>query len=140
MSSMTTMSRQAAVDQALATSCAAIIAFIGVCHEFVGAALFPWGPDFFGGAIGWHAIGVFAIASGLLAMAGTLHLMRVPIPLLSMVAVGAGAAIAVATAVLHGQFHMFAIAVALAGFGMTVFHRRAMTDHVRLESLREGGV
>ena len=34
----------------VAAQAAALIAFQGVCHETVGAALFPYGPAVFGGA------------------------------------------------------------------------------------------
>jgi hypothetical protein len=120
------MTKDAAIYQALATSCAAIIAFIGVCHEFIGDTVFPWGPEFLGGPIGWHGLGIFTIAAGSLAVAGTLQRINVPITLFAILVATIGVTIALLTAVLHGQFHMFAVVGALAGVGAGVFHNRAL--------------
>ena len=45
------VSKEEALYQSLAFCGAVLIAFIGVCHEFVGDVLFPWGPALFGGPI-----------------------------------------------------------------------------------------
>jgi hypothetical protein len=120
-----TMSKQEALHQALAACGAAIIAFIGVCHMFVGETLFPWGPAFFGGPIGWYGIGIVAIVGGLLVLGGTLRLFPFPVITISLVTAVIGLAVAVAAEVLHGQFHMFALAVFCSGILTAYFHRKA---------------
>ena len=73
------MSKDAALYQSLAACGAAVIMFIGVCHEFVGHTLFPWGPDLMGGPIGWHGLGIFVIGAGCLVLGGTLRLIKFPV-------------------------------------------------------------
>ena len=119
------MSKQEALYQSLASCGAAIIAFIGVCHMFVGKTLFPWGPAFFGGTIGWYGIGLVAIIGGLLVLGGTLRLFRFPVIAISLVTAVIGLAVAVAAEILHGQFHMFALAVVFSGILTAYFHRKA---------------
>lgn len=119
------ISREDALYQSLAASGAAIIAFIGVCHETVGATLFPWGPAFLGGPVGWHGTGLVAIAAGLALLGGTLRLFRFPVVGLALLASAIGVFFLVATAVLHGQFHVFALAATCAGLVTASCHRRA---------------
>jgi len=121
----TSMSRQGARYQSLAASGAAVITFVGVCHEAVGATLFPWGPAFLGGPVGWHGTGLFAIAAGLGLLGGTLGLFRFPVVQLSLLASAIGVFFLVATAVLHGEFHVFALAVVCCGALTAYCHRRA---------------
>lgn len=119
--------RQSSLYQSLATSGAVLVTFIGVCHEVVGTALFPWGPSFFGGIVGWHAVGIACIAVGLGLIGGTLRLVRFPVVTVALVIGVAGLAIAVFTAVTRQQFHLFAITLALAAVVMAYCHR-ADTD------------
>jgi hypothetical protein len=119
------MSRQRALYQSLAASGAAVITFVGVCHEAVGATLFPWGPAFLGGPIGWHGTGLVAIATGLGLVGGALGLFPFPVVQLSLLASAIGVFFVVATAVLHGQFHVFALAVVCCGALTAYCHRRA---------------
>lgn len=120
------MSKDEALYQSLASCGAVLIAFIGVCHEVAGHIVFPWGKAFLGGPIGWHATGLFAIFGGLLLLGGTLRLIRVPVVPFSLLAATIGAFFFVATAVLHDQFHMFALAGFLSGIVTAYFHRKAV--------------
>jgi hypothetical protein len=109
----------------LAASCAALIAFIGVCHEVVGESLFPWAPATFGGPFGWHALGIAAIAGGVLSIAGTLGVLRFPVVACSLLAALAGVAIFIFTAAVHHEFHALALALASAGIATACFHQSA---------------
>src|SRR3954451_8415536 len=101
------MTTEQARYQSLASSGATLVAFVGVCHELAGHIIFPWGPAFLGGPIGWHAVGLFAIASGLLLLGGTLRLYAFPVVAYALLGAAIGVFFIVATAVLHGQFHAF---------------------------------
>jgi type III secretory pathway component EscS len=119
------MSREAELYQSLASCGAILIAFIGVCHEYVGQIVFPWGPSTLGGAIGWHGLGIFSIVLGLLLLSGTLRLIRFPVIPWAIVASIISFVVGVFTAIMHQQFHMFAFAVTLAAAATAVFHRKA---------------
>jgi len=119
------MSREGALYQSLAACGAAVITFVGVCHEAVGATLFPWGPAFLGGPVGWHGTGLVAIAAGLALLGGTLGLFSFPVVPLALVAAAIGVFFLVAAAVVHGQFHVFALAVVCCGTLTAYCHRRA---------------
>jgi hypothetical protein len=122
------VSKHEALYQSLAACGAAIVAFIGVCHEFFGSTLFPWGPALFGGIFGWHCVGIACIALGLLVLGGTLGLIRFPVISFALAAVFIGIALVIFTAVAHGQFHLFALAAAVSG-GITAFcHRKAVAQ------------
>jgi uncharacterized protein len=125
------MSKAAALYQALAACGAAMVVFIGVCHEVVGHVLFPWGPALLGGAVGWHAAGIFTIGAGLLVLAGTLQLIKFPVIPFALIAVFAGFGLVVVTAIIHREFHMFALAAGIAG-AVTAF------CHARASALRRG--
>ena len=114
--------------QSLAACGAAIVTFIGVCHEFVGSTLFPWGPALFGGAIGWHSIGIACIALGLLVLGGTLGLIAFPVVPFALAAVLIGITLVIFTAVAHGQFHLFALTAAVSGGITAFFHRKAVAQ------------
>jgi hypothetical protein len=73
------ISKAQASYQSLAASGAALIAFIGVCHESVGSVLFPWGPRLLGGPIGWNSAGILLVGTGLLLLGGTLGLIKFPV-------------------------------------------------------------
>ena len=122
------MSRDEALHQSLASSGATLIAFVGVCHEVAGHRVFPWGPAFLGGPIGWHGVGLFGIVAGLLLLGGTLHLYRFPVVPFALLASAIGAFFFVATAALHGEFHAFALAVVCAGLVTAYCHPRAGGD------------
>lgn len=124
------MSRQEALYQSLASCGAALLTFIGVCHMFVGEALFPWGPAFFHGPIGWYGIGIVAIVGGLLLLGGILRLFFFPVVAVSLVASVLGLAVMIAAKVLHDQFHMFALAVVFSGIVCAYFYRKASGLHV----------
>lgn len=120
-----TISVAAARYRALAACGAALIAFIGVCHEVVGDVLFPWGPAFVGGPLPWHGLGFFVIAAGSNVLAGTLGVVRFPVVPFALLAAVLGAFFVVMAAVLHGQFHLFALAASLAGTLTAYAHRKA---------------
>src|SRR5581483_3735177 len=63
------------VSRARAIACAGavLLAYVGVVHEVVGTTLYPDGPAWFGGALGWHAAGAALIVLGLVTAAGTLR-------------------------------------------------------------------
>ena len=119
------MSREKELYQSLASSGAVLITFIGICHEFVGHIVFPWGPATLGGVIGWHGLGIFIIVIGLLLLGGTLRLIRFPVIPWAIVALILGLIVSIFTAIAHYQFHMFAFSVALAAAAIVVFHRKA---------------
>lgn len=120
------MSEQSSRYQALAASGAAIVAFVGVCHEVVGPQLFPWGPAFFGGVVPWHAVGVLCIATGSALLCGVLRLFWFPVVAVSVILVVVGIGAAVISQVAHGQFHMFAVALAVSGVVTAVCYREAL--------------
>lgn len=119
------ISKEEALYRSLASCGAALIAFIGVAHEAVGHILFPWGPAFLGGPVGWHATGLLAIVSGLLLLGGTLRLVRFPVVPFALAAAAIGAFFVVFTAVRHHQFHMFALAGFFSGVVASYFQRKA---------------
>ena len=120
------MSTNPALHQSLASCGAMLIAFIGACHEMVGSTLFPWGPALFGGPLGWHALGWFVIVGGLLALAGTLRLIRwFPVLPFAWMAAWVAGGLVVYTALAHHAFHFFALAASLAGLVTAYCHPRS---------------
>ena len=79
----------------------------------------------FGGAIGWNAAGVACIVAGLLLLAGTLHVRKLPVFAIAVFIAALGAAITVYAAAVHAQFHFFALTLCLAAVMVAVCHRRA---------------
>ncbi len=119
------MTDEQARHQALAASGAALITFIGVCHEVVGEALFPWGPAFMGGPAPWHAMGVLCALLGVLLLAGSLRLIRVRVVVFALLPVIPALAIAAYTALAYGRFHLFALTLAGAGALTAWAHHKA---------------
>ncbi len=119
------MSREEALYQSLAASGAVLIAFVGICHEAIGHILFPWGPAFLGGPVGWHAVGLFVIAAGLLFLGGTLRLFRFPVVPYALLLAVFGGIFVVIPAVLHHQFHMLALTLFFSGIVTAYCHRKA---------------
>ena len=120
-----TISVAAARYRALAASGAALVTFVGVCHEVVGEALFPWGPTFVGGPLPWHGLGYAVIAIGLNLFAGALGILRFPVVPFALAVAATGAFFVVVAAVLHAQFHLFALTASLAGLVTAHAERRA---------------
>jgi uncharacterized membrane protein len=118
---------QASRRRALACLGAGLVAYVGVAHEVVGTTLFPYAPAVFGGPIPFHAVGVAGIVTGLLMVAGTLGLVRVPLVPLGVVLGALGAAIFVLTAGRYGDFHLFALTLSLAGLLVAVASRERRT-------------
>lgn len=129
------MSREEALYQSLGCCGATLIAFVGVCHEFVGHILFPWGPAFLGGPIGWHALGLFAIASGLALLGGTLRLFPFPVAPFALLASAIGIVFVAIPAVLHHQFHMMALAVFFSGAANAYCYRKAAQHRALASSI-----
>ena len=101
--------------QALAFAGATLLAYVGVVHEVVGTRLYPDGPLFFGGTIGWHAAGIGLIAAGAALAVAALGVFRLPVVALSLTLGGAGAVVFVEEALVHGGFHLFALTMVVAG-------------------------
>jgi hypothetical protein len=116
------MSRQQSVFQALAAAGAVLITFIGVCHEVIGARLFPWAPALFG-VIGWHGMGIAGVVIGIGLLGGVLRLISFPVVSLAVAITVVGLGITLFTAVAHREFHFFALTASLAGTSVALFHR-----------------
>jgi hypothetical protein len=110
-SSTALISRRAAIAACAST----LVGFIGLVHEFVGATIFPWAPAAVGGPIGWHTLGVAAIALGASMLLGALGLARIPVRPLGVTSGAVALVIFIATALLYREFHFFALAAFLAG-------------------------
>ncbi len=108
--------------QCLASSGAILITFIAICHEVVGSTVFPWGPVFFGGPIGWHGFGAFGIMMGSLLFAATLRIIRFPVRAWSILGIAIGLLLVAYTAVWHREFHLFAFSLIFASFACAYFH------------------
>jgi hypothetical protein len=119
------MTEDQARHQALAVSGASIIAFIGIVHEVVGETIFPWAPAFVGGHIIWYGIGLACLACGLALMAATQRLIQMPVVVPCLVLAAGSIGLTVLVAVVHGEFHFFAVALALAALTTAYFHRKA---------------
>lgn len=132
------MSKNEALYQSVASCGAVLIAFIGVIHEFAGHVLFPWGPDFLGDPVGWHAAGLFCIAAGVALLGGTLRIIYFPVIPLALFMAAGGAFFVGVAAVLHGQFHMFALVGFFAGIATAYFHRKAEEERGSVESRARG--
>ena len=117
------MSQRVALYQSLSACGATLIAFIGFCHEVAGHIIFPWGPDFLGGPIGWHGTGLLAIVVGLLLVAGTLRVIKFPVVPVALVVVAVGIFFVGVAAFLYGDFHAFALAGSIAAATTAFFHR-----------------
>ena len=76
-------------------------------------------------ALPWHGLGFFAIAIGLNLLAATLGLTRFPVVLFALVMAAVGAFFTIVAALLHGQFHLFALTVAGAGVLCAYAHAKA---------------
>ena len=110
------MSTSVPLSPRAAASCAAaaLVAYVGVVHEVVGARLYPDGPALFGGALGWHAVGLTGIAAGLVMAAGVLRLLPIPIVPLAVVVAAVGGVAFIGEVLLHGGFHFFAFTLLVA--------------------------
>jgi uncharacterized membrane protein len=113
--------------RALAAAGATLLAYVGMVHEVVGDRLYPDGPALFGGILCWHAAGLSLTAIGIVTLAGTLGLARVPVVLLAIVAIVVGALAVAGDALLHGGFHFFAFTMVVAGALVVATMRREHT-------------
>jgi len=113
------------VARALASAGAVLVAYVGVVHEVVGTTLFPDGPAFFGGSVGWHAAGLAAIAAGGLLLLAALGWARVPWRAIAAAVGGGGACVALSDAWLERSFHLFATTLFIAALAVAIALRRA---------------
>jgi hypothetical protein len=113
------------VARALASAGAVLVAYVGVVHEVIGTTLYPEGPAFFGGSVGWHAAGLGAIAAGGLLLLAALGRARVPWRAIAATVGGAGAFVALQDAVLERSFYLFATTLPLAALAVAIGLRRA---------------
>lgn len=118
------MTHPATLSRSLAASCAAVMAFHGLLHEMIGPLLFPWAPAVFGPFL-WHGMGFAVLGLGLLSWAGTVDLLRFPVVPVSIAiaCLGLGAVVFMATT--RGEFHFFALCLALVSVATALFHHRA---------------
>jgi hypothetical protein len=105
-----------------------LMVFIGLCHEFVGATVFPWGPATFGGSLGWHALGLGGTLLALLLLAGVLGRIALPVVPLSLVFAALGTAISAYTAIAEREFHFFAVSLVIAAIVVAVCHSRSSSS------------
>jgi len=119
------MTKEKARYQALAASGAMIVAFIGVVHVVVGETIFPWAPAFVGGYVIWYAMGVACLAFGLGLLAATLGLIRMPVVIPCIVLAVGSLALTVLVEVIYGEFHFFAVALAVAAATTAWFYRKS---------------
>ena len=116
------ITRKQALHQSLASCGAVVVAFIGLTHEIAGHVIFPWGPDFLGGPVGWHAAGLTAIASGVLLLAGSLRLIQFPVVPVALTVAVASVFFVVVAAVLYRDVHAFAAIGLFASLTTAYFH------------------
>jgi hypothetical protein len=112
------------VARALASAGAVLVAYVGVVHEVIGTTLYPDGPAFFGGSVGWHAAGLGAIAAGGLLLLASLGVARVPWRVLAAVVGASGALVALADALTERSFHLFAATLPIAALAVAFGLRR----------------
>jgi hypothetical protein len=109
------MNKALPLRRALALVGGALVAYVGLCHEVVGLALFPDAPVFFGSLLAFHLVGIAGIALGLAIVGSVLGWIGLPLVPTGIVAGAVGAFFVVATAVRTGGFHFFALTLLLAG-------------------------
>jgi hypothetical protein len=124
MESTTTSREQELVARALASAGAILIAYVGVVHEVVGRKLYPDGPAWFGGLVGWHAAGVATIAAGGLLLLAALGRARVPWRAIAAAVGAISAVVALAEALQEHGFHLFAVTNTIAALGVVICLRR----------------
>ena len=111
--------------QALAFAGSILLAYVGVIHEVVGARLYPYGPQVFGGPAGWHAAGLGLVAAGIALAAATLGVLRLPVVALALTLAGAGAVVFAGEVWMHREFHLFAFTALMAGVVVALVAPRA---------------
>lgn len=119
------MTDEQARHQALAVSGAVVIAFIGIVHIVVGETIFPWAPAFVGGYVIWYAMGALCLLFGLALTAATLGLIRLPVVWPCIVLAVGSLALTALVAIVHGEFHFFAVALAVAGVTTAWFYPKS---------------
>lgn len=115
-------------DRSLAVAGSVLIAYIGLCHEFVGAIVYPFGPATFGGPVGWHGFGFAVVLIGVVLLGGVLGVGRVPVVVLSGLCAFVGVSLTVYAAIAFERFHFFAASAVLAALTVAACHRPVQTD------------
>jgi len=125
-----------AMRDALACAAATLVAYVGVVHEVVGAALYPDGPAKFGGPIAWYGVGLAGIAAGMLLAAGVLRLLPVPVEPLAVVVGIMGGAVFVAEAAVRTSANLVEINLATQEGDERLDRARELVELVRRVSRR----
>jgi hypothetical protein len=113
------------VPRALAAAASSVIAFIGLCHEAVGAVVYPFGPALFGGPVGWHMFGVLTVIVGILLLIGVLEWVRIPVMFLSLFVGVVGLALTLLVGIVFERFHFFATSAVLMAITVAISYRAA---------------
>ena len=92
-----------------------LIAYVGIAHNVVGSALYPEGPEEFGGSVSWYGFGLGLTAIGLVMAAATLGILRAPVVPLAAVVSIMGAFVVAGSAIQDEHFHFFAFTMLAAG-------------------------
>lgn len=116
------MTISARLYRPIAASCAAVAAFHGVLHEVIGPLLFPWAPDLFGPLL-WHGMGIAVLVLGGVVWASVLDLIRFPVIPVAIAIICLAIGVIAFFLATHGQFHFFALCLAIAMGAAAYFHR-----------------
>jgi hypothetical protein len=114
----------------LATTGPAVIIANGLHHEFMGEIVFPWGPGFLGGPIGWHGFTVLVVVYGLVMLLGTLRVIKLPVVPMAGLAILVCIGLLLASALLHQQFHGFAFTSLIAATTTAVCYAKSAARQV----------
>ena len=102
------LTKQHHLYQSLATAGPVVITANGLHHEFMGEIVFPWGPDFLGGPIGWHGFTLLVVVYGVVMLMSTLRVLKLPVYPMVGLAILVCCGLLLASAIFHQQFHGFA--------------------------------
>lgn len=111
--------------QSLATAGPVVITANGLHHEFMGEIVFPWGPDFLGGPIGWHGFTLLVVVYGVVMLLGTVRVLKLPVYPMVGLAILVCCGLLLASAILHQQFHGFAFTSLVAVTVTAVCYRKS---------------
>jgi hypothetical protein len=113
------------ICQSLTTTGPAVITANGLHHELMGKIVFPWGPEFLGGPIGWHGFTLVVIAFGIAMLLGTLGVIRLPVLLMCGTAIFVCSGLILVSAIYHQQFHALAFTSLIATIVTTVCYPKS---------------
>lgn len=101
-----------------------LIAFQGICHEAVGARVFPFGPELFGGWLGWHLFGFLITGVGVWFTIAVIRERYRFVSGTALVLAPVGAYIFGYTALVESGFHVFALTGTISAVVVAVCVRR----------------